>query len=199
MKENEDKREKRLANVSLSEWRYSEDQYYLMKEEYKTLHGELLKHGENSYRVLSFMLITAGIIITIGLLQAGVYYILFLFPVICFFMARLWKYNIEGTGRICSYIRSEIENNIFFGKQGVHACRNYENNDKRRSPLLTFIRNLFMPGMFLAVEIIVMALGILKSNFTAIDRVMIVLGAFFIFLTLAVLFPNKFSRSGEHG
>jgi len=85
------------------------DRMPLVVAEYESPRAEIIKRGEMRYQVLAITLILAGTILTVGLQANASPYVLFVFPILAWFLARMWTHNMRWTRRLSDHIRTTID------------------------------------------------------------------------------------------
>jgi len=158
----------------------SPEKVQLIIAEYNALRAEIIKRSEFRYQILSLTLIIAGSILTFGLQPASPSQILFVFPILGCFLVGVWAHNVLGPRRLAAFIREHIESR--FDSWG------WETEIENESYTLSWLSGIIASsGIFLGTEIITLVLGLLKSTFTPIDVVLIVLDSLAIIITLILL------------
>jgi hypothetical protein len=183
-----------LKNLLVTKHTCSAKQFQLILAEYNALRDELLQRNKNRYQIINYTLVISGTILTIGLQPFSPSYVLFVFPILCCFLADLWVHSMRWTRRICTYIRENIEQRIFHGKSGWDTYLNKK--PYLHSPVV--ISNIFAAsGVFFATELITMTLGMLKCHFTPIDIVLIVFDVICILATWVLLRSKDIRTTGK--
>lgn len=150
--------------------------------EYSALRGEILQRSANRYQIIAFTIAIAGTILTFGLQPGVPSYVLFVSPILGWFFAGLWAHNSAWTRRASAYIKDHIETKFDdFGWETAVA----RNPHASQSPMtqIKFSAN----GVFLGTEVVALGLGLLKSGFTTMDIVLIVIDIICVLATLIVL------------
>jgi hypothetical protein len=159
----------------------SDKQFELILAQYNALRAEILKRSEIRYQIITINLVITGSILTFGLQTSSPSYVLFVFPMLGVFLASIWKHNGHWAQRASAYIREQIEKPI--GIAGWESAVLKEPHSQR----WLFRVSVSGSALFLGTQIITMSLGILRSSFSTLDVVMIVLDAVCVLLTMTIL------------
>ena len=157
----------------------SETATSLIIAEYSSLRDEILKRSEFRYQIVSLTLVVAGTIVTVGLQKDSSAAVLFLFPIIGCFLAGMWARNIVWTRRMTEYIRDRIESKV--------QVMGWETKIKNERHAVSAFLGVISGVAFLITEIIVLVLGLLKTEFSNIDIVLIASDVIAIVLTIVIL------------
>jgi len=134
---------------------FSEDKVQLALSEYQSLREEILKRSDFRFRIISFFLLIAGTMISLGLQPKSPSYVLFAFPIIGCFLASLWVHNLSWGSRAADFIKHDIYKK-FNWQPG------WENHEPHFKSYLT--RTTFsVRGIFIGTQTMTILLGLLLS------------------------------------
>jgi hypothetical protein len=149
----------------------------LVVAEYSALRDEIMKRSEFRYQITSLTVIAAGTIFTFGLQLDSPASILLVYPVLALFLAGIWAHNVRASRMVAIYIKENIENKVAgLGWESWLA--------KKQFSILGILSTI---GIFLSTQVVAVILGLLKSNFTAIDIVLLAIDAIAFGLTVVLL------------
>ena len=148
--------------------------------QYNALRAEIMKRSGFRYQILSLTLVIAGSILTFGLQPTSQPQVFFVYPILGCFLAAIWAHNVTSPRRLATFIRQNIESR--FDGWG------WETEMETKGYTMSWLSGIIASsGIFLGTELIALLLGLLKSSFTTIDIVLIVLDSLAIFITIIML------------
>ena len=150
--------------------------------EYKALRDEIMKRIEFRYQIINLILIVSGTFLTVGIQASIPASVLLVYPILALFLICSWAHNGVTTLRIAKYVRECIEQKM--------AGLSWEAYVKEQFPQYQPFGSLgFLSaaGLVITTQILAIGLALLKSNFTAIEIVLIVCGVLATVLTLILL------------
>jgi len=150
--------------------------------EYKALRDEILKRLDFRYQLLNLILIVAGTFLTIGLQKDNPASILLIYPVLSLFLTASWAHNGVTILRIGEYIQERLAGD--FGEFGWEA---FYWKQEPLSVASGFLGKVASSGLIITTQILAIGLAVLKSNFTAIDIVLLICSLIAIVLTILAL------------
>ncbi|MBV6452204.1 MAG: hypothetical protein MHPDNHAH_02959 [Anaerolineales bacterium] len=147
-------------------------------EEYKALRAEIIKRIEIRYQVINYLLIVSGTFLSVGIQPTISPSILLIYPLLAMFLAYSWAHNGLVIRQIGRYIKENIEQK--------HPSIQWESSHNKDYPF-TRLGRISTSGLVLITQVLAIALGIIKLEFTLIESVLLILSVSSILLTIRLL------------
>lgn len=145
--------------------------------EYAALRSELLQRIDMRQQMLTFTLVGAGTLLTIGLQSAA---ILLVYPILAMFLALVWVQHDTRIGEIGEYIRVEIETRIEGIKWDTNLHQRYNGQSLR-------LVEIYAYGLFVVIPVLTVLLALPSLSFSP-DQILLLAGDLVaVVVSLAVL------------
>jgi hypothetical protein len=157
----------------------------LVIAEYNSLRNEILKRIEFRFQIINLTIIAAGTFLTVGVQDNIPASVLFIYPILAFFLAASWSHNGAMILLLEQHIKINIEAKNPDLKWETHGVKPYS---------LGWLSTLSTSGLILVTQIIAIALALLKTLYTPVELVLLVCSVITVILTVLILGFRKYVK-----
>ena len=156
---------------------FSTDPVFIVAE-YNALRNEIIKRLEFRLQITNLTLVSAGTFLTIGVQEKIPASVLFIYPLVAFFLAANWTHNGAVIMQLGNYIRENIEAENPELKWESYGAKKYS---------FGWLSTLSTSGLILITQVVAIVLALLKTTYTPIEVVLLVCSIIMVFSTAVLL------------
>ena len=149
--------------------------------EYEALRNEIVGRNEFRHRMVELTLVSAGVILSAGLSIDDLAQVMFVYPVVVFFLAASWAHHGVGVLLAGDYLRTAFED-----RSGGPGWESSWRRHRLARPF-SLLAVVSSSGVFLTVQILTWGIGVTRFRYRPSDWVLAALGAAAIVATVLLM------------